>query len=260
VRSVLLVTVVVGLLACGGAPAAAPASTTTAAPMCGEPGRRVERIDRRRVLLDVPPDASAPLPVVIELHGAGGSPERMADLTGFPELGARDGVLVVTPEGSGRPKGWVTFTGEPRGLVDTETQLLVDVLDTLAGCIDGARVAVVGLSNGAAMALLFPCEAPGRVRAVAAVAGILWPGARCDGTPPARVLVRQGTEDRVFESFQRFTPHGCCGGVLVWPPEEIEAAWRSHVGDDLRWVAVPGAGHEWVEGTSEDVWAFVTST
>jgi polyhydroxybutyrate depolymerase len=258
------------LAACGGGgttPATTTTTTTAAGADCTSPGRHEETLPAvrgsRTVLVDVPPGAGdGPLPIVIQLHGGGGSPEGMAELTGFTALGARDGVLVVSPEGSLSPKGWVTFTGEPSGLILTETAFLVDLLDHLdASCnADPERVSVVGFSNGAAMALLFACERPDRVQTAVAVAGLVWPGDRCADPPDGlTVAVRVGTDDRVFESFQRHTPHGCCGGVVLWPPAEVEAAWRAHLRNGtVEWTTIPGVGHEWSAGTSEAVWELVT--
>jgi polyhydroxybutyrate depolymerase len=267
--AVALLGVVAMLAACSGDgdPATAPADRPSSGVGCELPaGRTKEELPavrgRRTVVIDVPADAADhPVPAVVLLHAAGGSPQGMAELTGFPSLGERDGVVVVSAEGSLEPKGWVTFTGEPFGLTYTETPFLVDLLDHLdaTGCVDADRTAVVGLSNGAAMALLFACEEPGRVHAVVAVAGLLWPGdGRCSGDLPPKVGVWLGTEDRVFEGFLEHTPHGCCGNVLVWPPDEIEATWRAHV-PGLRWESVPGGGHEWPDEETEVIWDYATT-
>ena len=292
-RRPLAVLGLVALVACGGGgdEVASPTTTTTKpsavatsssttsttaaeapgpSPGCGTvepaPGRRVEEEvpaarNPREVLVDVPPadDGRTPLPVVLQLHASGGTPDGIADMTGFTELGARDGVLVVSPEGSLQPRGWVTFTGEPHGLTFTETTFLDDLLAHLGEirCIDEARVSVVGVSNGAAMAMLYACESAGPLVAAVAVAGLLWPGdERCDGDLPPRVGTWLGTEDRVFESFLDKTPAGCCGGTYVWPPEEVEPRWRDHVGD-ATWVTVEGLGHAWPRAETERIWSLL---
>ena len=268
---VALLGVVALLAACSGddvGPATAPAGPTSSSGVQGElpTGRTEQELpaarERRTVIIDVPAEAAdRPRPAVVLLHAAGGSPAGMAALTGFSALGERDGVVVVSAEGSLEPKGWVTFTDEPFGLTYTETPFLVDLLDHLeaTGCVDAARIAVVGLSNGAAMALLFACEEPDRVEAAIAVAGVLWPGDdRCSGDLPPKVGVWLGADDTVFEGFQRRTPHGCCGNVLVWPPDEIEATWRAHL-PELRWEWVPGGGHEWPDEETEAIWEYATT-
>ena len=286
-RRLLAVLGLVALVACGGGDDAAAPSTTSStsttsttgtttttvaeAPSgCGTvepaPGRRIEELlpaarNRREVLVDVPPadDGRTPLPVVLQLHASGGTPNGIADMTGFTELGARDGVLVVSPEGSLQPRGWVTFTDEPHGLTFTETAFLDDLVEHLRAtrCIDERRISVVGVSNGAAMAMLYACESARPIVAAVAVAGLLWPGdERCDGDLPPRVGTWLGTEDRVFESFLEKTPAGCCGGTWVWPPAEVEPRWAARV-DGATWVTVEGLGHAWPRAETERIWSLL---
>lgn len=291
-RRPLAVLWLVALVGCGGGEAASPSTTDTTAPTtsttttttapaavgdgdgvsagCGTvepaPGQRIEEQlpaarNRREVLVDVPPvdDGRTPMPVVLQLHASGGTPSGIAEMTGFTELGARDGVLVVSPEGSLRPRGWVTFTDEPHGLTFTETTFLDDLLAHLGAtrCIDERRVSVVGVSNGAAMAMLYACESAGPLVAAVAVAGLLWPGdERCDGDLPERVGTWLGTDDLVFESFLDETPAGCCGGTYVWPPGEVEPRWRAHVADAM-WVSVEALGHAWPRAETERIWSLL---
>lgn len=62
------------------------------------------RSQDRSFLLHVPPQAAAgrPLPLVVGLHGGGGSHATFAAKTGFSALADREGFLVAYPDGSGR--------------------------------------------------------------------------------------------------------------------------------------------------------------
>jgi polyhydroxybutyrate depolymerase len=214
-----------------------------------------------------PAGVRGPVPLVLVLHGSGGTPED-ALATVRDAAGAR-GALVVAPAGTGTPPGWVSFSDSPTGLVDTEEDGLRSVLDDVGRhwCVDPARVFAVGTSNGASMAALLACVAADRFAAVAAVAGAVWPGAPCSGARPVPVLVVQGGDDRFFEGLQSLTPTGCCTGFLLWPPDAVARQWAQHdrctvsvdVGTLRRWTAcdggaqvdlltLPGVPHGWPAG------------
>src|SRR5437588_4015412 len=112
----------------------------------------------RHYLLHVPP-CDGPYPLVMMLHGAGGSAEFAAEETGWSRLADASGFAVVYPEGVPvrphkapkfltNPQEWTDGSG--RGAHD-DVGFLLAVLDDLRGICDPNRVYVTGFSNGTGM-------------------------------------------------------------------------------------------------------------
>ena len=132
-------------------------------------------------------DPGIPAPVVFALHGGFGSAERTEESTKFNAVAAREGVIMIYPEGiPGRPRA-LTSVGKIRSWnaggccgksmeqgVD-DVGFLLKALDVVeqGACVDRSRVYSTGMSNGAMMSYRLACEAPERFAAVAAVAGML---------------------------------------------------------------------------------------
>jgi len=130
----------------------------------------------------VPASASPDAPVVLALHGGGGTGEQFQSESGFDAVADREGFIVVYPEGTGRFRNrlhtWnatpaccgyafdndVDDVGYLRAVID-------DVADRVS--IDADRVFMTGHSNGAMMTYRFAAEAPDLVAAIAPVAGAL---------------------------------------------------------------------------------------
>ena len=189
------------------------------------------------------PDAGLPAgaPLVILLHGHGGNasntlgrgPWRSA-LSAWLAIADRERVAVVALQGStahdGRP-GWNDCRADTPDPPDTDdvayVAAVVSALRDRQG-IDPRRVYVMGMSNGAMMALRLAQELEPAPAGVAAVAGLMAAHSEC--RPPARavpVLLIAGTADPLV-------PYG--GGDLRIGPlrrgsllsaEATAAAWRT---------------------------------
>ncbi|MEO6597490.1 MAG: hypothetical protein ABIP94_22325 [Planctomycetota bacterium] len=103
--------------------------------------------------------ATETLPIVVVLHGAGGSENLFCD-------GYGDGETVRQCE----RRGWLLAAPRASGLTGTDVPALVDAL-ALRYPIDRARVLVVGHSMGAIQIVANCQRAPDRYRAVAAISG-----------------------------------------------------------------------------------------
>ncbi len=101
-----------------------------------------------------------PAPLVILLHGGGGSGDNMAGQTGFDELAKREGLVTAYPYGSNRLFNERLLTWNAghccayamTGKIDDVhfISMLIDEL-VASGKVDPTRVYVTGLSNGGMM-------------------------------------------------------------------------------------------------------------
>ncbi len=116
----------------------------------------------RRYLLDVPRNAvqgAGRVPLVLVLHGGGGTAESAARMTGFGRLARREGFIVAYPEGTSRRDRMFTWNAghccgyAMRRRID-DIGFLGALIDRLVRdqAVDPDRVYVTGLSNGGMMA------------------------------------------------------------------------------------------------------------
>jgi len=222
-------------------------------------------------------DGTTPVPLVIDLHGFGEGAQVHLAMSGLPAYGRSHGFATVVPQGNGTPAFWNGF-GAPAPAPD-DVKFFGSLLDELTAnlCIDTARVDVAGLSNGAFMASLLACELPGRVAAVAAVAGVQFP-APCAAAPPKSVLAIHGTADTFVGYDGGFGPGvtslgldpGALAGITMSPVPDIVRRWAEHdgcgasptkqplaadvretrytgcaAGNEVALVTVEGGGHAW---------------
>ncbi len=147
--------------------------------------------DTREYLLFVPASGGSHpparrIPLVVFLHGAGGTAAWADGETGWSALAAREGFALALPEGlpphRDRPPRFLTNpprwndggdgpTGEPPDADDVRyLAAVIDDAVSRAGA-DPARVYVSGFSNGAGVAFRAAAELADRIAAVAPVAG-----------------------------------------------------------------------------------------
>ena len=140
---------------------------------------RVGFEDGRYYLYAAPPGVTAP-PLVVALHGGGGSPEQFARSSGLAEAALREGFAIAFPAGtSGRGGPFLVWnalsccaSAVTRGVDD------VGFLDRVIADADqrmqsGGKAFLTGMSNGAMMAQVYAARRPERVAALASVAGVM---------------------------------------------------------------------------------------
>lgn len=135
-------------------------------------------------------DSTRAMPVVIVLHGRGGSGQRMMRWSGFEAKADAEGFLLVAPEGTGNPRGW--YTGFSSGRAIDDVGFVGALIDSLAARypVDRARVYVAGHSNGGALTHRVASDLSSRIAAAAVVAGAI--GARLAGGSVARIDTPRG--------------------------------------------------------------------
>src|SRR5690606_3588206 len=220
-------------------------------------------------------DGRTALPLVLDLHGSGGSAAGQASTSRFEALAENEGFLVATLEADENRRWNVPVT---EGRAD-DVQYVSDVIDHVAAraCTDPARVYATGFSGGARMSSLLACRLNDRIAAIAPMAGLRWPGP-CDGRP-IPVLTLHGLADRqntydggvaerggewlesVPDALAGWAAHnGCASGpVLDDEPGPLSTLRYEGCDADVRLVRIDGLGHVWardeVDATAE-IWAF----
>jgi polyhydroxybutyrate depolymerase len=160
----------------------------------------------RRCLLHVPGDASGrSRPLLIVLHGGGGTPEGMVRLTKnrFNELADASGFFVAYPGGLGR--SWNDFRDDAKGYAHSQkiddVGFISALIERLAAeyPIDRGRVFATGISNGGFMSYRLACELSGKIRGIAAVTATNTPdqASKCAPARQVSVMVINGTEDPI---------------------------------------------------------------
>ncbi|MEV0597022.1 alpha/beta hydrolase family esterase [Nonomuraea cavernae] len=255
VRLVIGVVLVAALAArCGGAPSspagpspaassAAPAATVSpgaASAGCAD-GPALARGEhlmsfgglQRRFLLSLPA-GPGPHPVLLNLHGMGSNAAEQAVYSRLPDVGARRGYIVATPQSAEGRFGWtLPHTGGP-----DDTGFLGALLDRLGQglCVDPRRQFAAGMSLGAGMSAGLVCALNGRLAGVGLVAGvnIVRP---CDDPRPTTIIAFHGVADRVVP-YQGGAPLQVAseklrklGALVTLPPvEQAAGGWARALG------------------------------
>jgi polyhydroxybutyrate depolymerase len=232
---------------------------------------------QRTYRLFVPPsyDSRTRLPLVLDLHGSGGSSAGQARTSGFEAVAARDGFVVATLQAEGALWNVPVQEGRP-----DDVAYVADVIDHVAAgaCIDVTRVYVTGFSGGGRMTSLVGCKLGARIAAIAPVSGLRWP-APCPGRP-IPVLTFHGLADRqnpyaghagrgpqwlesVPEALAGWAGrNGCDRDMILDDPDGPLSTMRYESCQDgaaVRMIRVDGLGHAWTKrevDTTEVMWQF----
>ncbi|HET7452938.1 MAG TPA: PHB depolymerase family esterase [Thermoanaerobaculia bacterium] len=239
-----------------------------AAAAAAEPEREIRLRSggiERTCLVHAPAKTPArPMPLLLVLHGGGGTADGMIKLTkgGFDTLADGRGFVVGYPQGVG--KSWTDGRHDLRSAANREhvddVGFIRDLITELAGRypVDRRRVFVAGMSNGGMMAMRLACSLP-EVRGVAAVASSLSDdaAAKCPATSTVSVVEIAGTADPIVPYaggevkvlwMGRGEVTGAPGTAKSWAekagcrlvPEEAELPARVSDGTSVRKIEYPG--------------------
>jgi polyhydroxybutyrate depolymerase len=189
----------------------------------------------RRYSLYVPPGA-ATRPLLITMHGGGGSARNAASSTLLSKLGAEQNVLVAYPEGSGVIQ---TFNagvccGSARTLNIDDVSFVAAVIDDIRAnyTVDAARVYATGFSNGGMMSHRLACAMADRIAGIVAVGGASGQFDRdgvsyygCAPSRPVRVMQIHATNDRNYPYAGGFGDG--LSDTNFYPVEATISDWRT---------------------------------
>jgi polyhydroxybutyrate depolymerase len=245
-----------------------PAAAATACDLSAAPGVADHELSSggqpRTYRLFVPPsyDGRTRLPLVLDLHGSGGTSAGQANTSRFEMLAAREGVLVATLQAEGSRWNVPVSDGRP-----DDVAYAADVIDHVAArvCTDVTRVYATGFSGGGRMTSLLGCRLNERIAAIAPMAGLRWPGPCAGQGVP--VLTVHGLADRqntydgradgrgaewlesVPEALAAWARHnGCAADVIEEDPAGPLSTMRYEgcgAGAEVRLIRVDGLGHTW---------------
>jgi len=148
-------------------------------------------------------DKANPIPLLIVLHGGGGTGAGMVKLTqgGFDKLSDKEGFIVVYPDGI--EKHWndgrenLSYRAYREKIDDVG--FISALIDHLAKeyNIDIKRVYATGISNGAIMSYRLGCELSGKIAAIAPVAGSMPENmpSQCSPSTSLSALIISNTAD-----------------------------------------------------------------
>lgn len=162
---------------------------------------------QRTYLVFVPPQAAdVRAPVVLNFHGGGSNARVQQWYTRMDETAGREGFIAVYPNGTGGFAGrFLTWNagkccGPAAASNVDDVGFVAALLDDLATRtpVDRTRIYATGLSNGSMMAYRLAAEAPGRIAAVAGVAGAMTLPGFSPGRPVAVMHVHSVDDGRAL--------------------------------------------------------------
>lgn len=148
----------------------------------------------------IPQGDASRAPVVLVLHGGGGSGAQVRRTSGFDAVAERVGAVAIYPDAVRR----VWNDGRNPDRQGDDVSRLLAMVDDLAaqGMGDAGRLYVIGHSNGGGMAMRLACAAPDRIAGIAVVATKVLLAAPCEHPDaPVPALFLHGTADDI-------APHG----------------------------------------------------
>lgn len=227
----------------------------------------------------------APRPLIVVLHGGGGTADQIMRFSRFNTLAAKEGFAVAYPQGiSRRWNDGRIFRGRSETDADDVGFIRAVVVDAASRiAIDRSRIYAAGISNGGFMSFRLACEAADLFRAIAPVTATMPDdlGPRCKPSAPVAVFLINGTADPLVPyegghvrgpfNMQRgpiwstdrtvafWARHNRCPAgpvIAAWPDRDkedgsrvIESDYRACADGRVRLLRIEGGGHTWPGGS-----------
>jgi polyhydroxybutyrate depolymerase len=255
-------------------------TATTGTAWGGETEERIVVDGAERFYTIVLPEGlKGPVPLVMVLHGAGGTRDRVEQVSGFTQLGQQKKFAVIYPKGQmatllGMYSGQAWNSGYLSAKFNhDDVKFLKAILQREIGFrrADPARCYIVGFSNGGMMAYRMACEYAEGLAGIMVVAGSMngkcakprksIPVLMVHGTKDELVPFEGGKSDRAAALNQK--GYGSVGeavsfwrkvnGASLTPVRHrygrmVEETWGGISGCPVRLCTIEGYGHGWPSG------------
>ena len=209
-------------------------------------GARAGEFEGREFVLGGAPSGGRG-PLVIALHGMGGSGPHLRDSANFGDIAPGVTIAYPTAPGGVWNDGRFAFIDRPaaqrRAGRDDVTWLI-----GLARHLGHERFYLIGHSNGGGMAVRMACDAPDHVLGLANVAAKMFIDFECRSTAPVSVVLFYGTDDRVSPHSGRPTGMEGVFNVDVGRGHDAETS----VGYWQERKRCAGAATEWADPDPQD--------
>ncbi len=212
-----------------GGTSAASCAPSRPMPATTAPQTIVSQGQTRQFLLSLPEgyEGTTEAPLLLDFHGSGSDMTGQAAYTDLPSRGAASGFIVITPDGTGDPKGWNLLPTAGDDDFTFAHDLIAWAEQRL--CVDPTRVDAAGISLGSEFASLLVCQPPFLVAAVGLVASESSP--TCPTGVSVSVIAFHGTADPVVPFAGGPVPSSGRGDRTYAPSTESTlAAWAVHDG------------------------------
>jgi polyhydroxybutyrate depolymerase len=158
------------------------------------------------------------IPMILSIHGGGGTPLSMVDLANFRIIAEREKFAIVYPAGiqnnwnDGRPT-------TPNQLGINDVNFFSSICDYMIAnfSVDAGRIYATGISNGGFMSSRLACELSNKIAAIASVAASMEATTIAPNCKPSRsvpVLYIQGTLDPLVPFLGGVGTAGAGGTIL----------------------------------------------
>ncbi|MGD8717514.1 MAG: PHB depolymerase family esterase [Candidatus Zixiibacteriota bacterium] len=263
------------------------AALAAGAAACAKDEKKTITVDGkdREYYVHVPPgyDGTTPVPLVLGLHGGGGTADKFDKLSHMSATADAHGFIAVYPQGLDKAWNDGRSINKKKEKAD-DVKFLGELCKQLSAdyAIDETRIYTTGISNGGFMSMRLAAEMPEVFAAACSVAAGVSDYLNEEHDPPIApiaVMLINGTEDPLVPyeggdvkvlGFKRGKVLSASDGVGWWakyngcdvPPVKTDlpdvdpndgiTVWRedySHAGGaDAVLVTVEGGGHTWPSG------------
>jgi polyhydroxybutyrate depolymerase len=208
---------------------------------------------------------TAPVPLVVVLHGGFGNGEQAERTYHWDEAADAHGFVALYPDGILRAWNAGTCCGQPMQRQIDDVGFLTALVEQIERDenIDPRRLYFTGISNGAMMSYRLACESTLAIAAIGPVAGTLV--SPCAQAKPTSVLAIHGLADRnvpfvggvgigfdrnarisVPATLARWREIDRCEPATVRAAEPVQYETSYCAGDrTVELITVAGAGHQW---------------
>jgi len=254
-------------------------------------------LDRTYTLVDGA-RGNAPAPLVIVLHGGGGSGSSVMKSSGFGQLARDKGFIGVFPDGSGRVGTWNAAGCCGSALRDNvdDVGFIRDVIADVKSQhnVDPSRIYLVGMSNGAMLTHRAAIALSGEIAAAGTVVGAMFGGEPMPASPVPIVILNAADDDTVpvaggmsprrmvaraqtmpfqpaaYQASFWAKADGCAAPAVTEQNAGFtRQSWTGcAAGSEVVFYIVNGAGHGWLGGKHNDnpgsvdatavIWDFLT--